>query len=210
MILKEEYISQLKSNTQSYLGGYTYLNEKYKSVLISDIIEISFNSLYPTILIGLSEFGLIDGMWENDIKKVDWFLKNKQTLKIMPTGEYGKWKMFSNSLYGKIKTEYVTGYLKLFYDDMLKTYGDKIIYIDTDQIILNTKELNDDFVNKINHFEHEIVRINHFYIENLKRYILVDQFGEIRVKGFRDPKKSEIENIIKTEIRNRKFREIGI
>ena len=114
----------------------------------------------------------------------------------------------------KIKSPYVVEYLNIYYSDLLEKYGDRIIYIDVDLLILNIKK--SDFQTKeitpeLKDFNYDVTFVNYFYAEELKRYIEQEESGTINVKGYRDEnKKQNLLNLIKTEIRRRKLDNLGI
>jgi hypothetical protein len=224
MKIRKEYIEKLSLSTEDDLVFDTfkiieknifYINPNYKEVLQEDVTQINFNSLYPNLLISLFDEGLIDDKWKEDIDRVKWFLKNRKELKRLSnvSSEYEKWKIHCNSLYMKIKSTHVTSYLDLFYSDLIKKYGDKIIYIDADMLILNFTK--NDFQSKkhieeLYDFNFENSSIRYFYIENIKRYLIQDEFGEITVKGFRGTKNFDIILFIKSLIRNKRLENLGI
>lgn len=220
MNLIKDYINKLKKLENIEFHNFSisdklihYISDSSLGNLYEDLVQIDFNALYPNILVGLFESNLLDEKWKDDIGRVKWFLENRKGLKRLKSDEYQKWKVHCNSLYMKIKSPYVVEYMNLFYSDLLSKYRDKIIYIDVDLLILNLSKL--DFqrevqIPEINHFNYDVSFINYFYTENLKQYIKQDEYGEIVVSGFKDPKKEKLQSIIKTEIRRRKLENLGI
>jgi hypothetical protein len=78
MKLLKQYIDKLpkdlKFDTFEFIKkNILYLNEDCKNVLIEDLIRIDFNNLYPNIILGLYNEGLIDTKWESDIKQLKSF-----------------------------------------------------------------------------------------------------------------------------------------
>lgn len=223
MILRPDYIKRLKK-----LEGLTFNNWVIKDKrihhlgdfsrgnLYEDVVQIDFNALYPSLLIGLFEAGLLEENWKEDIDRVQWFLKNRKDLKLLSkvSDEYEKWKIHCNSLYMKIQSPYVVEYMNLFYSDLIDKYGDLIIYIDVDLLILKIKKSEfqtKEIINELNDFSYDVSFINYFYIEDLKKYIKQDEHGEIAVSGFRDKAKKEyLVNLIKQEVRRRKLNNLGI
>ncbi len=227
MKIRPEYIERLKQVTESDLKfdqfeiikkNTHYLNPKFKEKLIEDVTQIDFNTLYPNLLISLFDEGLIDEKWKEDIDRVGWFLKNRSELKRLSnvSGEYEKWKIHCNSLYMKIRSMHVTNYMDLFYTDLIEKYSDKVIYIDVDMLILNISK--SDFQSKthieeIYDFYFDASFIRYSYIENLKKYLIQDEDGEIRVQGFTVSNKSKKQEwilFIKSLIRERKLKNLGI
>ena len=216
MILRKDYIDRIKKLENLQFNNWDikdklihYLGDFSRGNLYEDLTKIDFNALYPTILIGLFEAGLIDENWKEDIERVEWFLKNRSELKLL-----SQWKIHCNSLYMKIKSPYVVEYLNIYYSDLLEKYGDRIIYIDVDLLILNIKKSDfqtKEIIPELKDFNNDVTFVNYFYAEELKRYIEQEESGVINVKGYRDEnKKQNLLNLIKTEIRRRKLDNLGI
>ena len=216
MILRKDYIDRIKKLENLQFNNWDikdklihYLGDFSRGNLYEDLIKVDFNALYPTILIGLFEAGLIDEKWKQDIERVEWFLKNRSELKLL-----SQWKIHCNSLYMKIKSPYVVEYLNIYYSDLLEKYGDRIIYIDVDLLILNIKKSDfqtKEIIPELKDFNNDVTFVNYFYAEELKRYIEQEESGVINVKGYRDEnKKQNLLNLIKTEIRRRKLDNLGI
>lgn len=227
MILRPDYIKRLKKLENLEFNNWSikdklihYISDFSRGNLYEDVTQIDFNALYPTILIGLFEAGLLEEKWKEDIDRVEWFLKNRKELKMLAktsktgTSEYEKWKIHCNSLYMKIKSPYVVEYMNIFYSDLIDKYGNKVIYTDVDLLLLNIKRVDfqsSEIIPELKDFNHDITFINYFYAEELKKYIKQDEFGEITTCGFRDETKKEyLLNLIKREIRRRKLDNLGI
>lgn len=221
MKIRKEYIDKLQeSNNQEFdhfkiiEGNTHYLNPKFKEKLIDNVTQIEFNSLYPNLMVALSDEGLFDEKWKEDIEKVDWFIKNRKELKRLTPGEYEKGKIHTNSLYLKMKSMHVSNYINLFYTDLIKKYSDKIIYTDVDLMILNFNKqefLSETQIEEIYDFDFDTSFINYFWIENRKRYLYQNESGEIVTKGFRsNQKKIDLTLYIKSLIRERKLQNLGI
>lgn len=220
MTLRPDYLERLKKLEGLSFNNFIikdkrihYINQNSLGNLYENLTQIDFITLYPNLLIGLFENGLIDEKWKDDIGRVKWFLNNRKELKRLKSDEYQKWKVHCNSLYMKIKSPYVVEYMNLFYSDLLDKYGDKIIYIDVDLLIVNfTKvEFQTKYqIEELNDFNYDTTFINYFYAEELKKYVKQDENGELSVSGFRDAKRYNIEALIKREIRRRKLDKLGI
>ena len=219
MILRKDYIDRIKKLENLQFNNWDikdklihYLGDFSRGNLYEDLIKVDFNALYPTILIGLFEAGLIDEKWKQDIERVEWFLKNRSELKLLSPNQ--QWKIHCNSLYMKIKSPYVVEYLNIYYSDLLEKYGDRIIYIDVDLLMLNIKKSDfqtKEIIPELKDFNYDVTFVNYFYAEELKRYIEQEESGAINVKGYRDEtKKENLLNLIKTEIRRRKLENLGI
>ena len=220
MRLNESYVNCLKEldnpKFQSFIVDkkICYLPDNNRGKLYENITRIDFNSLYTNIQIGLFNEGLIGKEWKDDIDRVKWFLKNRKELKSLPSSEYEKCKIFSNSLYDKIKSPYVVEYVDMFYTDLIQKYGDLIIYNDVDDLYLKIDKVSfqsKEWISEIKDFKHDVESINYFYAEELKRYIEQEESGTINAKGFLDKvKKENLLNIIKREVRRRKLENLGI
>lgn len=221
MILRKDYIDRIKKLENLQFNNWAikdklihYLGDFSRGNLYENVTKIDFNALYLTILIGLFEAGLIDENWKEDIERVEWFLKNRSELKLLSPNEYQQWKIHCNSLYMKIKSPYVVEYLNIYYSDLLEKYGDRIIYIDVDLLMLNIKKSDfqtKEIIPELKDFNYDVTFVNYFYAEELKRYIEQEESGTINVKGYRDEtKKENLLNLIKTEIRRRKLDNLGI
>ena len=219
MILRKDYIDRIKKLENLQFNNWDikdklihYLGDFSRGNLYEDLIKVDFNALYPTILIGLFEAGLIDEKWKQDIERVEWFLKNRSELKLLSPNQ--QWKIHCNSLYMKIKSPYVVEYLNIYYSDLLEKYGDRIIYIDVDLLMLNIKKSDfqtKEIIPELKDFNYDVTFVNYFYAEELKRYIEQEESGAINVKGYRyENKKQNLLNLIKTEIRRRKLDNLGI
>lgn len=221
MILRKDYIDRIKKLENLQFNNWLikdklihYLGDFSRGNLYENVTKIDFNALYLTILIGLFEAGLIDENWKEDIERVEWFLKNRSELKLLSPNEYQQWKIHCNSLYMKIKSPYVVEYLNIYYSDLLEKYGDRIIYIDVDLLMLNIKKSDfqtKEIIPELKDFNYDVTFVNYFYAEELKRYIEQEESGTINVKGYRDEtKKENLLNLIKREIRRRKLDNLGI
>jgi hypothetical protein len=221
MILRKDYIDRIKKLENIQFNNWVikdklihYLSDFSRGNLYENVTKIDFNALYPTILIGLFEAGLIDESWKEDIERVEWFLKNRSELKLLSPNEYQQWKIHCNSLYMKIKSPYVVEYLNVYYSDLLEKYGDRIIYIDVDLLILNIKKSDfqtKEIIPELKYFNYDVTFVNYFYAEELKKYIEQEESGTVNVEGYRNENKKEyLLNLIKREIRRRKLDNLGI
>lgn len=221
MKLNQDYVKRLKNLKDIKFGEYFIRDKKicnlpdiYRGNLYENVTKINFISLYSYIQIGLFNEGLIDEKWKKDIDKVKWFLENRGDLKLFSANEYNEWKIFTNSLYTKIRSPYVVEYMDMFYTDLIEKYGDLIIYNDVDDLYLKIDKASfqsKEWITEIKDFKHDVEFINYFYAEELKRYIEQEESGTINVKGYRDEtKKENLLNLIKREVRRRKLDNLGI
>jgi hypothetical protein len=213
MKLLEKYLDIIKDKDLEFnyenFKKVIYLNQNHKESILENLIRYDISSLYPNIIIGLYDKGLIEKKWKEDIDRVRWFLKNRSQLKSLPkSNEYEKWKIHCNSIYGKIKSPLVVEYLGCFYKDIIEKYND-IIYIDVDMIIIK-QDCDIELELQVMNFDFDKSPVEYFYIENLKRYIIFSE-GEFTHKGFRSGvKREELINVIKSEIRNKRIDKLFI
>jgi hypothetical protein len=221
MKLNQDYVKRLKELKDPQFDRYSIRGKKIlnlpdisRGMLYENITKINFISLYTCIQIGLFNEGLIDEKWKSDIDKVKWFLENRGDLKLFSANEYNEWKIFTNSLYVKIRSPYVTEYMDMFYTDLIEKYGDLIVYNDVDDLYLKIDKVSfqsKEWITELKYFKHDVEFINYFYAEELKKYIEQEESGQINTKGFRDEnKKQNLLSIIKREIRRRKLDNLGI
>jgi len=215
--LNKHYLEKIKSlnitNPYNHIldTNLLYLEDSSKGNLYQDLTQVEFNLLFPSLLIALFEEKLIEQKWKEDILRLKWFIQNRKELKINFTDEYQKWKIFSNSLYSKIKSPYVIQYLNLFYLDLINNH--KILYIDVDLIILNY--CKSEFQTKcsipeLNNFNYHITPVNYFYAEDHKKYIKQYESKEILSCGYKDTKKEILQAYLKSEMRRRKLEKLNI
>lgn len=221
MKLIKEYIDKLPKDLEfNPLNNIHYLNQDCKDVLLEDLIRIDFNNLYPNIIVGLYNEGLIDTKWESHIIQLKLFLENVDELKRKTKEFIGKpyddlqdsilesykaGRIHANALYGKIKSPLVVEYLHLVYTDLVEKYRDDIVYIDVDMIICK----RDIDITKIPSNRYELSKLEYFYIENLSRYILFYN-GQLETKGHSNFTKSDLVKLVKSEIRQRRLNKLGI
>lgn len=217
MRLLKEYIDKLPKGLEFDPFNFVsknihYLNQDCKDILLEDLIRIDFNNLYPNIILGLHNEGLIDSEWESDIKQLKLFLENINELKKKSLStdsedsmRYKLGRTHANTLYGKIKSPLVVEYLHLVYTDLIEKYGDDIVYIDVD-IIICKKDID---ITTIPSNRYEMSRIEYFYIENLKRYILFYN-GQLETKGHSKFNEKDLLQLVKSEIRQRRLNKLGV
>lgn len=216
MKLLKGYIDQLpkdlKFDTFEFIKkNILYLNEDCKDILLEDLIRIDFNNLYPNIILGLYNEGLIDTKWKSDMEQLKSFLENVDELKkksLSPYPEdplsYKAGRTHANALYAKIKSPLVVEYLHLIYTDLIEKYKDDIVYIDVDMIICK-KDID---ISKIP-AKSEMSKVEYFYIESLKKYIIFAN-GQLETKGHSKFTKGDLLQLVKSEIRQRRLNKIGI
>ena len=213
MKLLREYIGKLPTdlNFDTFEKNIHYLNPNCKNILLEDLIRIDFNNLYPSIILGLYNEGLIDTKWYSDMKKLKSFLENIEELKKKSQPPYPEdplsyklGRIHTNEIYGKIKSPLVVEYLHLIYSDIIKECSEDIVYIDVDMIICK----GDIDISKIP-AKSEVSKIEYFYIENLKKYITFAN-GQLETRGHSKFTNEDLLQLIKREIRNRRLNKLGI
>ena len=213
MKLLREYIGKLPTdlNFDTFEKNIHYLNPNCKNILLEDLIRIDFNNLYPSIILGLYNEGLIDTNFDSDMKKLKSFLENIEELKKKSQPPYPEdplsyklGRIHSNELYGKIKSPLVVEYLLFIYSDIIKECSEDIVYIDVDMIICK-KDID---ISKIP-AKSEVSKIEYFYIENLKKYITFAN-GQLETRGHSKFTNEDLLQLIKREIRNRRLNKLGI
>jgi hypothetical protein len=216
MKLLEQYISQLPKETTnsdwkfSVVGkNILWLNSDCKDILLEDLVRIDFNNLYPNIIVGLYNEGLIDTKWESDINQLKLFLENIEKWKKMSTDVdhlvYKIGRTHANLLYGKIKSSLIDEYLHLVYTDLIEKYRDDIVYIDVDMIICKS----DIDISTIPSIRYEVSKLEYFYIESLKKYIIFAN-GQLETKGHSKFTNKDLLQLVKSEIRQHRLNKIGI
>lgn len=216
MKLLKQYISQLPKETNhsdwkfSVVGkNILWLNPNCKDILLEDLVRIDFNNLYPNIIVGLYNEGLIDKEWESDINQLKLFLENIEKWKKMSTDVdhlvYKTGRTHANLLYGKIKSSLIDEYLHLVYTDLIEKYRNDIVYIDVDMIICK----RDIDITTIPSIRYEVSKLEYFYIESLKKYIIFAN-GQLETKGHSKFTNKDLLQLVKSEIRQRRLNKIGI
>lgn len=216
MKLLEQYISQLPKETTnsdwkfSVVGkNILWLNPNCKDILLEDLVRIDFNNLYPNIIVGLYNEGLIDTKWESDINQLKSFLENIEKWEKMSTDVdhlvYKTGRTHANLLYGKIKSSLIDEYLHQVYTDLIEKYRNDIVYIDVDMIICK----RDIDISTIPSLRYEVSKLEYFYIESLKKYIIFAN-GQLETKGHSKFTNKDLLQLVKSEIRTRRLNKIGI
>lgn len=199
-------------------GGFLYLPEDNKNVLYDDVIKISIESLYCKIIIGLF-YEFETSSWRDSFKKdieyAEYFIKNRSKLKEIPY-VYERVKIHVNSLYSKIPESgrlFINEYVKLIWSDLLKIYKDKILYIDTDYMILNVKKCEFNSIPELYELGYTYTTqcLDYVYFIRSKNYVEVDESG-YKCKGNLNIKHRSEELLlnIKYKIRNKKLNKLGI
>ena len=220
MKLIEKYLSKVDFENIKTYGGYNYINPYIKEIPLKNVMQLSFNSLYPNIICGMVEAGIHKTAKENVQKSLESFKEsfeyfdlNKRNLKLNDPDKYLEQKKNINSFYGKLgflsNTDmapnypgFVTEYLRHYYDDLLKRNQNIILYIDTDTIFfageINLLEFNIPF---------DIENVEYVMFSEKKRYVMLK--SEIVTRGYHKNAQEAID-ILKRYIRNDKIEELGI
>lgn len=224
MKLIDKYLSKIDlSNLKNY-GGYNWINPYIKEVPLKNVMQLSFNSLYPNIICGIVDSGLHDkdiGASKDGLKKsletfketFEYYCNNRVSLKINNPEKYQELKKNINSFYGQLgflsKTDmapnypgFVTEYLRHYLDDLLSKNSGMILYIDTDRIF---------YVGEIDllkfNIPYDIEQIDYIMFSEKKRYVM--QKDEIITRGYHKNAQEAID-ILRRYIRNDKIEELGI
>ena len=213
LLLKEKQEIE-SSGLTTFKGGYNWMNEEYKDVIIENLQVTNFTQMYPRIMILLHDEGLIH--IPEEVEKLKWFFSNMSNLKLMSMNanntqsEYQKWKVWVNSLYGEFskqtKGHLILGlmakYLYQLYDEILENNPHHIIYIDTDQIIsINKPNLLDCPLP----YSTDTLTLGVF--KQMKRYVVYDGY-DIKVKGYPVRKHEEVKKELQSKIREIKLDKI--
>ena len=229
MKLLEKYQSKVDLENIKTYGGYNYINPYIKEVPLKNVMQLSFNSLYPNIICGMVESGyhetaarqsthtgLTDSVkksLENFKESFEYFDTNKRNLKLNDPEKYKELKTNINSFYGKLgflsNTDmapnypgFVTEYLRHYYDDLLKRNQHIILYIDTDTIF---------YVGEIDllgfNIPYDVESVDYIMFSEKKRYVMLK--SEIVTRGYHKNAQEAID-ILKRYIRNDKIEDLGI
>jgi hypothetical protein len=209
ILLKEKQEIE-SSGLATFKGGYNWLNEEYKDVIIENLQVTNFTQMYPHIMVLLHDEGLIDIPEESE--KLKWFFQNVKNLKLgmnvnNTQSEYYKWKLWTNSLYGEFSKQnkghlihgLMSKYQYLLYDEILENNPHHVIYVDTDQIIS---------INKPNILDcplpYSTDNLTLGVFKQIKRYVVYDGY-DIKVKGYPVRKHEEVKKELQSKIREIKL-----
>lgn len=233
MKLNEDYLKQISgtldglSSSKEFhyidLHGTVWLNPYFKQRLLTDVNIIEFTKMYPHIIVGLYDEGLLQGKQYSDhIERIRSFLTIDRTT--CDRGWYSNEQAYVNSFYGNMyrfnrsDADLVTDYQHLLWNDIMSMNNQSdIMYIDTD-IVLFQNNLLEDKSSRVPLTLPEIILpftrkiYDYLYIEKQKHYVYLDsEDRKIRYYGFRphidksNNKLNEIVSIIKSEQRNNKI-----
>ena len=217
--LQESLTKDIKNNEPiTYTGGFCWANDVFIDKILEDVNTLDYVSLYPNIVVMLYDEGFVDKSESENIEKIRYFLNNRKDLKL-DIAKYSDYKTFVNAYFGylnnrniKINSELSKGliisalicyYTKLLYEETLEI-NQNIIYIDTDRIFyIGDINLGDiDLESTKNRFDVLIMK-------QKKRYVAYDGHN-ITMKGVHKMKREEVENQMRSIIRNKKLNELGL
>lgn len=200
MKLIEKYKDKMGNYGEMH-GGFCWLNEDYKEILLEDVNLLTFTTLYANIIVGLYDYGYLVKRESNNIERIRYFLQNKELIKTENI-IYIQEKTFVNSYYvylyqkyGQSYTGLVTKFMYLFYTDFIKENKDNLVYIDVDNIF---------YINDIKMdigLEFFLEKCEFFQINYKKRYVSCIN-GVYKLKGYRQVNTS-IKNIKLDEIKSK-------
>jgi hypothetical protein len=218
---KEELFKEKESiekcGTTSFQGGFVFINENYRDIIIEDIKVHYFTSMYPHIMMLLHEEELIS--IPEEYQKLKWFFENRDELKKLQNDEYTNWKYWVNSLYGnlnlpgriRLKREdnhsvigLISKYQKIIYKELLENNPENILYIDTD-MILSVNPI--DIVDCPLPYSTEVLTLG--IIKEKKRYVVHDGY-DLKVKGYHSKKHEEVKREIQSRIRQHQLEKLLI
>jgi hypothetical protein len=220
MKLIEKYLSKVDLGNIKNYAGYNWINPYIKDVPLKNVLQLSFNSLYPNIICGMVEAGVHKTAKENVQKSLESFKKsfeyfdiNKRNLKLNNPDKYLEQKKNINSFYGKLGflsntgmspnyPGFVTEYMRYYYDDLLKRNQNIILHIDTD-IVFYAGEIDLLGFN----VPYDVESIDYIMFSEKKKYVMLK--SEIVTRGYHKNTQDAID-ILKRYIRNDKIEDLGI
>jgi len=211
----------LDSKTPTNLANNNcWLDDYFTNKLYRNLTLIDFNSLYSALIVQLYNKGLMPDSDEDYIKKIKFFLENKDEIKKNDPKEYYDLKVFTNSYWGNIlsrynpkNAHYVTDYLNAFYKELINNNPDNIVYADVDSIFI--QNMNQDIIDRVNELgiSYDSNTIDYFYIISKKRLCYTDENNFIKTRGISikdKDKKRFLEGLIIEARRNDRLLELGI
>jgi len=220
MKLIEKYLSKVDLGNIKNYAGYNWINPYIKDVPLKNVLQLSFNSLYPNIICGMVEAGVHKTAKENVQKSLESFKEsfeyfdiNKRNLKLNNPDKYLEQKKNINSFYGKLGflsntgmspnyPGFVTEYMRYYYDDLLKRNQNIILHIDTDTIF---------YAGEIDllgfNVPYDVESIDYIMFSEKKKYVMLK--SEIVTRGYHKNAQKAID-ILKRYIRNDKIEDLGI
>lgn len=221
--LNQEYLEEIKcrlDKSKSWIdlnnGGVCETNEFIKNQVIKDLTEISFTSLYTTLMLEFQKCGFINCISEEDIEKIEYFFEIRRSLReahLKPWPEYINLRTEINKMFGKYHdkdflTFKLRNYMLQVFDEFKKLNPNSWIYIDTDCIFLQGDVKVPDNIN----LPYDIdVHDYGLFIRN-KNYTIVKD-SEFKDKGFssrRIKERDDIRNRIIKYMRDDKLNELNI
>lgn len=212
MKVTEKYKEQLiLSDTDIIRGGFNYIDDNKKGILIENVNFLNFENLYARIIVDLYKIGIIypDVKDHIDINKCEYFLDNKKNLENTNIDVYNDYRIHSNALFSKIGSKYqslVVEYGRILCKELLSN-NSNILYIDVDTII---------YTGKLNLLDidlpYNIREVKYLYLTSMKRYMYYSN-GNIEYRGSGPRKLQDIyefKKMIITKIREDKIEELGI
>ena len=194
-------------------SGIIEINQEFSLKIVEDLQEVSFNSLYPHLLIKFYDAGIFE---KNGIKikkgiinKVNKFFIIRNNLKARNNGDYINMKAWVNSLYNNELREYTPmifelyrQYMRQFWDDFIEENQFSWLYVDTDIAFVSGGPKSLDLIESIG-VPFDLIHHEFFYLEGIKKYVIADS-NNISIKGHRF-QPDEVVGIMKSKMRNKKI-----
>lgn len=211
----DKYLDRLVNPTE-WRGGVCILNEEVRGKVVEGVVEISFNSLYPRLLLYLYDNGILEKF---KIKVPDEII-TKLTY-IYKEGTQSHNKIWINSLWTRelrpitfSMFELFYQYMSMFYEDIIANIPYNWLYIDTDVLyIVGDEEMFRKMMKDVP-FHVCGCRVDYkpfVFFEAKKKYVIVDSALKLKDKGFSSRntlRKDEIVSMMKTSIRNKRLDDI--
>lgn len=216
-----------KPNPLKMTGGFCKLHSDVKEILIEGVVQISFNRLYPNMLVDFYNEGMLDDVDSkfdkvilpiikrigrgSDISRNKWVSIENQDEWM----EHKKWvnSIWINELRGY--TNYIfdmfSQYLTMYYSDIIKNNRYSWLYIDTDTMYFTKSEnikIHDIGIPLVTTEQDNIDLI---VFEKEKRFVSYSDKDLLKVRGYHPKDKhtpTMIMNLIKEKIRERRLDKI--
>jgi hypothetical protein len=175
--------------SKDFYGGKVWINKDYVNSSISNLEVITFNLVYPKLIIKIVETNL-ENFNEVYSKLIEIYYSNKHfKLKEYINMTYGCLQNPECMIYSK-NIHLVPNRLNKMLSDILSEFKGHIIYIDTDQIFFRNfdeiRERFEKYFNNINKYELTYFsEKSKFGLFISKKYYIIEENGNIKIKGMK-------------------------